>query len=64
MGVEAGGGVATDEAAMVAIAAGTARAAIANLCQFTSLPPDAGFVAVRVLRGDRERQPKPPRSGG
>jgi hypothetical protein len=40
---------------MVSAAAGTARAVIPNLCQFTSFPPHAGFVRVRVPRGAGER---------
>lgn len=43
-GVRAGGGVETGAAAIVTAAAGTASAAMLNLCQFTAYPPDAAFV--------------------
>ena len=59
-GVESGGGVeSAGDAAMVTAAAGMARAAIRNLCQFTSFTPDAGFVALRVQRRYRGRHASP-----
>ncbi|MBV8445206.1 MAG: hypothetical protein JOZ92_04745 [Candidatus Dormibacteraeota bacterium] len=48
-GVLSGGGVEAGDAAIVSTAAGTARAVMPNFCQFTSLPPDAGFAGRAYL---------------